>query len=221
MNIRVFHLVPEPAIVLIPSTSPSSDERAEVRLQRRDLRRRAERDEQVLQAVVVHLDRELGAGDAECLEEQRGVLEGCDRRDRLRHPPEDDPSAFALEQHRHDAASGLEADLDELERLSEHERGAERGMAGERHLDSRREDPDLRVGILDCRRVDEDRLREVRLAREPLKRLLGDLTRVAEDSERVARERRVGEDISQDVAEGRHRAESRPGSHTLNQPQPT
>jgi hypothetical protein len=87
------------------------------------------------QAVVVHLDRKLRAVDAERFEEQPGVFERRDRRDRLRHPPEDDPRALALEQHRDDPSAGLEPDLPQLHRPGEHERRAECGMPGERHLE--------------------------------------------------------------------------------------
>ena len=56
------------------------------------------------------------------------------------------------------------------------------------------------------RRVDEDRLGEVHLLRKRLQLLLGDLTRVREDGELVPGQRPVGEDVRDDVAEGRHPA---------------
>ena len=54
------------------------------------------------------------------------------------------------------------------------------------------------------RRIDEDRLAELHLARERLELLLRDLARVGEDGDLVPRERHVGEDVGNDVAEGRH-----------------
>ena len=76
-------------------------------------------------------------------------------------------------------------------------------MPGERQLERRREDPDPDVA-LGRRRVDEDRLAELHLARERLELLLGDLARVGEDGDLVPGERHVGEDVGNDVTEGRH-----------------
>ena len=73
-------------------------------------------------------------------------------------------------------------------------------MARERQLERRREDADPRMPVAG-RGVDEDGLGEVDLARERLQPLLGDLARVGEDGELVARERHVGEDVRDDVAE--------------------
>lgn len=50
------------------------------------------------------------------------------------------------------------------------------------------------------------RLGEVHLARDLLELLLRDVARVREDRELVARERHVGEDVADDVAEGGHGA---------------
>src|SRR5438093_405838 len=77
-----------------------------------------------------------------------GTLERGDGRQRLLHPPERDACAFALEPHRHGATTGLEPDLDQLQRPGENERGAERRVAGERHLDRRGEDPHLDVTVV-------------------------------------------------------------------------
>ena len=85
--------------------------------------------------------------------------------------------------------AGLEPELVELQRPAEHERRAEDRMPGERQLERRREDPDPRVPVA-RRRIDEDRLGEVDLARERLQLLLGNLARVGEDGELVAGERR-------------------------------
>ena len=102
-----------------------------------------------------------------------------------------------------DARAGLEPDLAELERRGEDERRTERRVAGERELGRRGEDPDPRVTAL-LRRQHEHGLGEVDLARERLEQLLGDLARVGEDGELVARERRVGEDVGDDVAKVGH-----------------
>jgi hypothetical protein len=52
--------------------------------------------------------------------------------------------------------------------------------------------------------VDEDGLRVVHLARDRLQPVLGNLARVGEDGDLVALERRVREDIGDDVAEAAH-----------------
>jgi hypothetical protein len=76
-------------------------------------------------------------------------------------------------------------------------------VARERHLGGRREDahPDVAIRL---RGIDERRLGEVDLSREPLQLRLGDLARVREDSELVALERLVAEHVDDDVAEARH-----------------
>ncbi len=77
-------------------------------------------------------------------------------------------------------------------------RAAERGVARENHLEGRREDTHMRGGP--GRRKDEGRLRQIELQRQ---RLHGDIVETAtvlEHGERVARQRRLGEDV--DDAEG-------------------
>ena len=103
--------------------------------------------------------------------------------------------------------AGLEPDLDQLQRPAEHERRAERRVAGERQLDARREDPDPRVAA-GLGRQHEDRLGEVHLARERLHLLVVEAARVGEDRELVPGERRVGEDVGDDVAKGAHELET-------------
>ena len=103
--------------------------------------------------------------------------------------------------------AGLERDRPELERRAEHERRAEARVAGERELVPRREDPDPHGPAL-ARRQHEDGLGEAELERERLHRQLVEVARVGEDGELVARERRVGEDVGEDVAERAHRPES-------------
>src|SRR5439155_603953 len=131
----------------------------------------AERDEHVPQPVVVDLHRQLGASDPDRVEQLGLLRERLDRRDRLLHPAEDNPRPLALEPHGHNTTPGLEPDLVQLERSAEHERRPERRMAGERHLDPRREDADPRVRSVGRRRIDEDRRRVVHLPCERLQRL--------------------------------------------------
>ena len=76
-------------------------------------------------------------------------------------------------------------------------------MTRERQLERRREDPDPRVPVA-RRGVDEDRLGEVDLAGERLQLLLRYLARVGENSELIARERHVREDVYEDVTKRRH-----------------
>ena len=159
-------------------------------------------------AVVVDLDGELGALDADGSQKLVGGRERLDRRNRLAHPAEADPVLLALEPHRNGALAGLEHDLRELERRGEHEGGPEDWMAGEGQLVHGREDADPRVAAR-LGRVDVDRLGEVQLAGERLQGLFGELARVGEDGEAVALERRVREDVREYVAKGRHCAQSR------------
>ena len=80
-------------------------------------------------------------------------------------------------------------------------------MARERQLVHRREDADAHVAAL-RRREHEDGLREAELERERLHRLRVEIAGVGEHGELVARERRVGEDVGDHVAERAHGAES-------------
>ena len=154
-------------------------------------------------AVVVELDRQLGALDAEHVEELGLALVRLDRGQRLGHPPEHDPPLLALEAHGNDPAQSLEADLLERERPAQNERRPERRMPGERQLGRRREDPDPRMPLV-LGLVDEDGLGEVHLARDLLELVLRELARVREDRDLVALERRVREDVGDDVAEPVH-----------------
>src|SRR5439155_9937308 len=168
-----------------------------------NLFRRADTDVDVPEPVVVELHRQLRVLDSERVEQRRLALVRLDRRQRLAHPAEDDACALALEPDGNDAGTRLEVDLVQLERASEDEGRAERRMARERDLDNRREDayacvPFARGG------VHEHRLGEVRLPRQRLQQLLGELARVGEDRELVALERPVGEDVADDVAVATH-----------------
>ena len=84
-------------------------------------------------------------------------------------------------------------------------------MPRERQLGRRREDADPRVTVR-LGRQHEDGLREVHLARERLHRLVVDVARIREDGELVAGQRRVGEDVGDDVAQcqrhGFHRSQA-------------
>ena len=177
---------------------------SQVRLERGDLVLRATRDEDVLDAVVVELDRQLRL-DAEQGEKLVGPLEGRHRRHRLRHAAEDDSGAFTFESHGNGAATRLDPDLAELEWRRQHEGGAERGMARERQLGGRREDPHAHVAV-GGRWIDERRLAEIELPRKPLELPFRDLPRIGEDGEPVAVERLVGEDVADDIAKRGHEA---------------
>ena len=118
--------------------------------------------------------------------------------------------ALALEPDRNGSGAGLEPDLLELQRLPEDERRAERRMPGERQLRRRREDADPRMAVR-LRRQDEDRLGVVHLARQRLHQLVVDLAPIGEHGELVAGQRRVGEDVDDDVAK-RQRHELHPAT---------
>ncbi len=159
--------------------------------------------ERVTDAVVVEEHGKLGPLDPERRQELLLVLVRLRRGKRLAHPAEHDSRPLALEANGNDAPSGEEADLLELERPAEHERRPEHGMPGEVELAARGEDPDADVRLAPLvGRVDVDRLRQVELARKRLELLLRDVARVGEDREAVARQRRVREDVAEDVAEG-------------------
>ena len=136
-------------------------------------------------------------------EEPLRLREQRHRGHRLAHAPEHEPVPLALERDRHNARACLEPDLRKLHRRSEHERRPEHRMPGEGDLAHRREDAQARVPTR-RRRVDEDGLREAHLTGERLQPPFRDPARVREDSELVPLERRVGEDVGDDVAEGRH-----------------
>src|SRR5580765_2983166 len=80
-------------------------------------------------------------------------------------------------------------------------------MPGKRQLDGRREDPDPRVATR-LGRQHEHGLRQVHLAREPLHLLLAEASPVGEHGERVSDERRVREDVDDDVPEAAHESET-------------
>ena len=170
----------------------------EVGPQTRDLVLRAQADVDVSYAVVVELDRQLRPLDAECREQFRLRLVRLNSRDRLFHPPEDDPIFLAFESHRDDPVAGLEAKLRSLQRPGEDERRSECGMTGKRELGERREDADPRVPAR-LGRQHKGHLREVDLARERLHRLVGDPATVGEDGELISLERCIGEDVADDV----------------------
>jgi hypothetical protein len=155
--------------------------------------------------VVVHLHGKLRALYTERREQLRLAAERLDGRDGLRHAAEDDAGAVALERDRHETRTGLEPDLVELERRSENESGSERRMPGERELDGRSEDAHA-CGPLALRRKHERALRVVHLPRERLHRRAFEPACVREDGELVPGQRRVREDVGEDVAIGRHRA---------------
>ena len=158
-NIRVFQRRPGPARQLKPSTSGSVGERPRSGFSAGHLLL-ASRARRTRSGGRCRRPRPAARSARRRAPPSRRASSsnGATRRNRLLHPAEDDPRAFALEPHGDDAGAGLEPDLAELERAGEHEGGAERRVPGERHLDPRREDPDPRVRPVGRRRVDEDRL---------------------------------------------------------------
>ena len=166
-------------------------------------------------AVVVELDGQLGPVDPERGEHE--PLVGClDGRHRLAHPPEHDRAALVpLERDRDGPGARLQLDDPALERRTEHECGPEDGVPGERHLFLRVEDPHPRGAAL-LGREHEDGLGEADLERERLHRLAVEPARVREDRELVSRQRRLREDVRDDVAIGGHQrviARARSSSH--------
>src|SRR5262245_39439891 len=132
-------------------------ERLDVRLERLDGLDARKRDVDVSHAVVIELDGQLRALNADRLEELVGSRERLDRGNRLAHPAEDDAVFLALEPDGDDSLPGLELDLWKLEWGSKDERRPEDGVAREGQLVHGREDPDPRVAAL-LGRVDVDRL---------------------------------------------------------------
>ena len=116
--------------------------------QRDDLLLGGERDEKVGRPVVVELDGQLRARDAERREQRSAsangsiVGTGCSIRPKTMRP---DSSRSSVDGHV--AAPGLERDHAELQRRPEHERRPERRVPRERQLEVRREDADARVAV--------------------------------------------------------------------------
>ena len=156
-------------------------------------------------AVVVEFDRQLRPLDADRREQLGLCVVRLNRRDRLVHPPEDDSIFLAFESHRDDPPAGLEEELGSLQRPGKNERRPERGMTAKRDLRELREDADPRVPA-GLGRQHERHLREVDLARERLHRFVVERASVGEDGELVSLERRVGEDVADDIAKVGHAA---------------
>jgi hypothetical protein len=115
-----------------------------------------------------------------------------------------------LLQHRRPGAIAIELDLDRLQagerllheagalvapRPCDGDRGAERRMAGERHLAGRREDAVAVVRAGPRGGLDEGRLRQARLAREGEHRRVVEPVGIVDDRELVARQRDRREDV--------------------------
>ena len=151
-------------------------------------------DEDVARAVLVHLDREERLLDAERGEQFVGAVVELRRLRGLRHPPEHDLAAGALEPEWHDRVHRFELHLVQAQSGADDERAAKEGMSGEGQLGARREDPDANVAAA-LGRQDEDRLRDVQLSRDRLHLLRRERSAVREHAELVPFEGRVGEDV--------------------------
>ena len=81
---------------------------------------------------------------------------------------------------------------------------AERRMAGERQLAARGEDADAVVGGRVARREQEGRLAQVGPARERLHALVVEDVGAVHDGERIAAQRRAGEDVDLRESEAAH-----------------
>ena len=149
--------------------------------------------------VRVELDGQPGALDADRGEELRLSFVWPPLRHGLLHPPERDPAVGAFELDGDRPEAGLERHALQSALLADDERAAERGMAGERELLHRCEDPDPGVAVV-LGRQHEDRLREVHLAREALHLIGREVARVREHGQLIALEGRVGEDVDDEVA---------------------
>ena len=178
---------------------------AEIGIECGDLLGRVELDVDVLRAEVVQLDRQPRAFDAERGEELVGPREGLPGRNRLLHPAEDDPGALALELDGHDAGSGLEPDHDLLERQAEHERGC-RAPDG---LRTAARSPGVKMRIRTSASsacagsTNTVSAKAISFASACIVSRV-EVARVGEDRELVPGQRRVGEDVGDDVAELAH-----------------
>jgi hypothetical protein len=126
------------------------------------------------------------------------------------------PEGRRLLEHRRAGAIAVELDVDRLEpgnrlldvacalvaaRSCDCDRGAERRMAGKRHLARQREDAVAVVGAGARRALDVRRLGQARLTREREHRVVVEPVGVVDDGELVARQRRRREDVEPGEAE--------------------
>ena len=145
---RVFQRVPEPAKQFDAERLRQAEQRAEVRPQRRDLVLRAERDVDVLRAVVVLLDRQLAPLHAEGGEQRAASAKasqagtGCTIRPKTIRPSSRSSRTGTI------PSSVSSRISSSCSGAAEHEGRPQRRVAGERQLDRRREDPDPRVAAL-------------------------------------------------------------------------
>ncbi len=118
-------------------------------------------------SVGVCLDGKARPLDVERREQLALALVAIPAGNHLLHPPEDDPAVLALQLDRDDPEPRLESHGVSIQRLAGDERATEHRMPGERQLLAWREDPNPDISVL-LWRQDEDRLREVQLARQAL-----------------------------------------------------
>ena len=177
----------------------------EVRPQRRDLFRRAQRDVHERRPEVVPVDRQLrlDAEDREARSSARSYGRHCGTGCVIQPNVMRGPSRSSTNGHDARRRSRAGSPMSCSGCASTNAEPSV-GMAGERQLRDRREDADPRVPAR-LGRKHEHRLREVHLARErPASSASSSLAPVGEDGELVAGQRRVGEDVGDDVAVRAH-----------------
>ena len=128
---------------------------------------------------------------------------GADQRVGLRHASADQRAALALDLDGDDAHAGLEADQVDRRGARDHPGRAEHGVPGKGDLLGGCEDAQPR-GPAFGGALQERRLRQVRLARQRLHRGVVDPVGAGEHRERIALERRGGEDVDDHVAKRAH-----------------
>ena len=159
-----------------------------------------------VRAVVVALDRKLGAVDSERGEERvrsRGTARrsgsGCCIR-----PKTILPELVPLELAPGRCRARLERDHAALERAGEHERGAEHRMPRERQLVARREDADPGVRR-PCPRGSTKTVSEKPISSASACIVSSSIARASVNTASwFPLERAVGEDVGDDVAQRRH-----------------
>lgn len=108
-------------------------------------------DEHMGRAVPVELDRQPGGTHAKRVEEFVLGRVRLPRRHLLLHPPEGDSIALAVQADRYEAGASLQRHRLGAERGGDHECRSQHGVAGERQLIARCEDPHRHVAAISRR----------------------------------------------------------------------